>query len=76
MSDSETRIEELVAKLASRAGTETPMILLRLEVEFLTYMLQSVLGNVMPFGEERLGFLAHRLEQIVDEASKPKLVMP
>jgi hypothetical protein len=69
----EADINDLVGKLAARAGGETPILLLRLEVEFLTVTLQGLLGGIAPFADARLTFLRERLGQLVDERSKPRL---
>lgn len=69
----EADINDLIGKLAARAGDETPILLLRLEVEFLTVTLQGLLGGITPFADARLGFLRERLGQLVEERSQRRL---
>ena len=75
-SEADVDVQGLIDRLAQRAGSETPLLLLRLEIEFLTSVTQALVANLIEFDKVRSQFLAKRLAELVEELSKPKLVMP
>lgn len=64
---SESDIENAISRLADHAGAETPLLLLRLEIEFVTSVTKALVSNLVDFDRVRAEFLMRRLNELLDE---------
>jgi len=73
---SDTDLQDLIDRLSTRVGERTPIELLRIEVKFLTSLMQALLANIAPFAQARHDFFTQELTSMLEELDKPRIHLP
>lgn len=76
VNDPNDELNELISKVAAKLGGGTPVELLRIEVQFLTSLLQQLLGSIVAFPEARAAFFRNELGRLLETLNKPTLHIP